>query len=126
MLLKNIILRNSDSFESSIIDWANSNGIDVQIFDGNKELSEIAEAVILFHQDYNISKENKSIKELFSDNGKFSHSIDVNGTLMASVSSFVFWLENHKPSSILIIGDDKLVDNKKFNTYLSQLSERLK
>ena len=125
MLLKNIILRNTDSFESTIQNWAGSNNIGVEIFDGNKELSEIADAVVLFHEDYNISKENASIKDLFSNNAKFSHSIDVNGTLMASVSSFVFWLENHKPNTVLVIGDDKLVENKKFDTYLGQLSSRI-
>lgn len=125
MLLKNIILRNTDNFESSIQKWADANEVGNEVFDGNNELSEIADAVVLFHEDYNISKENASIKDLFSNNAKFSHSIDVNGTLMASVSSFVFWLENHKPNSVLIIGDDKLVENKKFNTYLEQLSSRL-
>ena len=125
MLLKNIILRNNDTFESSIQKWAGLNEIKQTVFDGNKELTEIADAVVLFHEDYNISKENSSIKDLFASNSKFSHSIDVNGTLMASVSSFVFWLENHKPNSLLIIGDGKLVDNKKFQTYLERLGDRL-
>lgn len=126
MLLKNIILRKSDDFEMSIKKWAGSNKIRHEIFNGSKELYELADAIVLFHEDYNISKENKVIKELFSNNSKFSHSIDVNGTLMASVSSFIFWLENHKPKSVLIIGADKLITNKKFNTYLEQLAERIK
>ncbi len=126
MLLKSIILRKTDEFETAIQNWANSNDIKQEIFDGSQELYELADAIVLFHEDYNISKENASIKDLFSNNGKFSHSIDVNGTLMASVSSFVFWLENHKPKSVLIIGDDKLITNKKFNTYLERLGERIK
>ncbi|MDX1348609.1 MAG: hypothetical protein R3279_00100 [Putridiphycobacter sp.] len=126
MLLKNIILRKGEGFETSIQKWADLNNISHEIFDGSQELYELADAIVLFHEDYNISKENAAIKDLFSNNGKFSHSIDVNGTLMASVSSFVFWLENHKPKSVLIIGDNKLVENKKFNTYLERLSERIK
>ena len=126
MLLKSIILRKTDEFETAIQNWANSNDIKQEIFDGSQELYELADAIVLFHEDYNISKENASIKDLFSNNGKFSHSIDVNGTLMASVSSFVFWLENHKPKSVLSIGDDKLITNKKFNTYLERLGERIK
>ncbi|MFD1553144.1 hypothetical protein DNU06_12500 [Putridiphycobacter roseus] len=126
MLLKSIILRKTDEFEAAIQDWSDSNEIKHEIFDGSQELYELADAIVLFHEDYNISKENASIKDLFSNNGKFSHSIDVNGTLMASVSSFVFWLENHKPKSVLIIGDDKLITNKKFSTYLERLSERIK
>ncbi|MFK8043934.1 MAG: hypothetical protein AB8B72_00460 [Crocinitomicaceae bacterium] len=126
MLLKNIILRKSEDFETAIQKWSDINGINHEVFDGSQELYELADAIVLFHEDYNISKENAAIKELFSDNAKFSHSIDVNGTLMASVSSFVFWLENHKPKSVLIIGDNKLTENKKFKTYLERLAERVK
>lgn len=125
MLLKNIILRKAETFETSIQEWADLSGISHEIFDGSKEIYELADAIVLFHEDYNISKDNASLKDLFSANGKFSHSIDVNGTLMASVSSFVFWLENHKPKSVLIIGDDKLTDNKKFKTYLERLAKRV-
>jgi hypothetical protein len=81
--------------------------------------------VVLFHEDHNISKENDGVRELFLNTSKFAHSIDVNGTLMASVSSFVFWLENHKPKSLLFIGDDKLIKNEKFNKYLDQLIKRI-
>lgn len=126
MLLKNIILRKGEQFETAIQSWADANGISQEVFDGSKELYELADAIVLFHEDYNISRENAAIKELFSNNGKFSHSIDVNGTLMASVSSFVFWLENHKPKSVLIIGDNKLIENKKFDTYLERLAPRVK
>ena len=126
MLLKNIILRKTDSFENAIQDWAELNKINHEIFDGSQELYELADAIVLFHEDYTISKDAASLKDLFSNNGKFSHSIDVNGTLMASVSSFVFWLENHKPKSVLIIGSDKLIENKKFKTYLERLGERIK
>lgn len=126
MLLKNIILRKSEDFEASIQKWCDINNIAHVIFDGSQELYELADAIVLFHEDYNISKENTAIKDLFSNNGKFSHSIDVNGTLMASVSSFVFWLENHKPKTVLIIGDNKLIENKKFDTYLDRLGARLK
>lgn len=125
MLLKNIILRKAEDFETSIQKWADLHNISHEIFDGSQELYELADAIVLFHEDYNIAKDNAAIKDLFANNGKFSHSIDVNGTLMASVSSFVFWLENHKPKSVLIIGDNKLIENKKFDTYLERLGKRL-
>lgn len=125
MLLKEIIVRKQESFEQSIQDWADSGSIAVNVFDGSISLTDAADAVVLFHEDYNISKENKGVKELFLNDSKFSHTIDVNGTLMASVSSFVFWLENHKPKKLLFIGDDKLLNNEKFKKYLEQLIKRL-
>jgi len=125
MLIKNIIVRRDDVFEKAIITWAESNGITTSIFDGSESLSDVADAVILFHEDYNISKENEGIKELFADNSKFAHSIDINGTLMASVSSFIFWLENHKPKTLIFIGDHNLPKNEKFSKYLDLLAKRL-
>jgi len=125
MLIKEIIVRKQDAFEQSIQTWAEIKTIPFTVFDGKDSLPETADAVVLFHENYSISKENESIKELFSENNKFSHSIDVNGTMMASVSSFVFWLENHKPKNVLFIGEDSLTKNEKFITYLEQLAIRL-
>ena len=125
MLLKQILLRKEELFEQSIQDWAGNGSIPVNIFDGSNSLTEEADAVVLFHEDYNISKENESVKELFLNDSKFAHTIDINGTLMAAVSSFVFWLENHKPKKVLVIGDDKLQNNEKFKKYLDQLIKRL-
>lgn len=125
MLIKEILVRREDVFEKSIKDWSTKTGIVTTVFDGRESLTDSVDAVILFHEDYNISKENEGVKELFSQDGKFSHSIDVNGTLMASVSSFVFWLENHKPKKLLFIGDSKLTENEKFTKYLTQLGKRL-
>lgn len=125
MLLKEILVRKEESFEQSIQDWAGSGSIAVDVFDGSESLTDVADAVVLFHEDYNISKENESVKDIFLNDSKFAHTIDINGTLMASVSSFVFWLENHKPKKLLFIGDNKLPNNEKFKKYLDQLIKRL-
>ena len=115
MLIKEILVRRQDSFEQSIQKWADSNAITNTVFDGSESLTDCADSVVLFHEDYNISKENEGVKDLFLNGSKFAHTIDINGTLIASVSSFVFWLENHKPKTVLFIGDNKLTNNEKFN-----------
>jgi len=125
MLIKEIIVRKQDAFEKSIQTWAESKAITFTLFDGKDSLTEVADAVVLFHENYTISKENKSVNELFEENGKFSHSVDVNGTLIAAVSSFVFWLENHKPKNVLFIGDNNIIKNEKFITCLEKLADRI-
>jgi len=125
MLIKEVVVRRQESFENAIQKWAEQKAITYTVFDGNLSLTETADAVVLFHEDYNISKENEGVKDLFLNNGKFAHSIDINGTLNASVSSFVFWLENHKPKSLIFIGDDNLPKNEKFVKYLELLSDRI-
>jgi hypothetical protein len=125
MLIKEIIVRKQDAFEKSIQTWAEDKTITFTTFDGKESLTDVADAVVLFHENYTISKENEVTKDLFAENGKFSHSIDVNGTLIAAVSSFVFWLENHKPKNVLFIGDDNIIKNEKFITYLERLADRI-
>jgi len=125
MLIKEIIVRKQDAFEQSIQTWAEGKTIKFTPFDGKDSLTEVVDAVVLFHENYTISKENKVVKDLFEENGKFSHSVDINGTLIAAISSFVFWLENHKPKNVLFIGDDNIIKNEKFITYLEKLADRL-
>lgn len=125
MLIKEIIVRKQDAFEQNIQNWAEGKAITFTVFDGKDSLTEVADAVVLFHENYTISKENKAVIDLFEENGKFSHSIDVNGTLVAAISSFVFWLENHKPKNVLFVGDDNIIKNEKFITYLEKLADRI-
>jgi hypothetical protein len=125
MLLKEVVLRREDAFDQTVINWANNSNINIKQYDGSLSLYETADAVVLFHEDYSISKENEGIVDLFNDNGKFTRQVDINGTLIASVSSFIFWLENHKPNNLLFVGDDKLAKNEKFLKFLDQVASRL-
>ncbi|MGV6860293.1 MAG: hypothetical protein ACWA41_00885 [Putridiphycobacter sp.] len=125
MLLKEVVLRREEEFDKAIINWAGQNKIGIKQFDGSISLQDSADAVVLFHEDYNISKENEGVVELFNNNGKFTRQVDVNGTLVASVSSFIFWLENHRPKNLLFVGNNKLAQNEKFNKFLSQVSQKI-
>jgi membrane protease subunit (stomatin/prohibitin family) len=125
MLLKEVVLRRQDAFDQTVTSWANNNNLDIKQYDGSVSLYESADAVVVYHEDYTISKENEGIVDLFNDNGKFTRQVDINGTLIASVSSFIFWLENHKPNNLLFVGDDKLAKNEKFLKFLDQVASRL-
>ncbi|HIP37657.1 MAG TPA: hypothetical protein EYG85_12470 [Crocinitomix sp.] len=125
MLIKEIVLRREDAFDKVIVDWANKNGIAIKQYDGSESLYDFADAVILFHEDYSISKENEGIIDLFNTNVKYTRQVDINGTLIASVSSFIFWLENHNTKNLLFIGEDSLTKNEKFINFLEQVGNRL-
>lgn len=126
MLLKEIKLRHNEPFEQAIEAWANQNNITATYIDKSEELYDSAEALIIFHEEHNISKDVESIEELFEKNNKFTRSIDINGTMTASLSAIIFWLENNKPQDVLMIGDEKLLKNERFEQFLNQLSGRLK
>lgn len=125
MLLKEVVLRREDEFDQIVSNWALKNNISTKQYDGSLSLYDFAEAVVLFHEDYNISKENEGVLALFNENGQFTRQVDINGTLIASVSSFIFWLENHHPKNLLFIGDESLAKNEKFLKFLNQIADRL-
>ena len=125
MLLKKIILRNKEKFGETIISWSNKQQIEVEVFDGKINLLDLVESMVILHEDHNISKENKDLRELLKKKNKPTHLVDINGTINASVTSLKFWLENNSPQNVLIVGDNKLVQSNRFSDYFAKLSENL-
>jgi len=125
MLLKKIILRNSEPFESAIADWCNKNNVVVEIFDGKESLYDIVSALVIMHSDHNISRENKDLRDAMDKHHKPTQEIDINGTMNASISSLRFWIENNNPEAILMVGDPKLIENSRFEEYFKNLEVHL-
>ena len=123
MLLKNILLRAQNPFEKVIEDWAKSKSVHVAYFDGKESLFDVTDAVVILHEDHNISRELNDLRSQLERLYKPTHQVDINGTINASVNSLRFWLENNRPSNLLIVGADKLVENERFKTYLEKLGE---
>lgn len=125
MLIKKIILRNDDPFESVVDAWAKKHKIEVFIFDGKESLFDLVESLVIIHADHNISRENKDLREQMEKHHKSAREIDINGTMTASISSLKFWLENNAPSNVLIVGDDKLTETTRLEDYLTALAVQL-
>ena len=125
MLIKKIILRNNDPFESVVDAWAKKLGIEVFIFDGKESLFDLIESLVVIHADHNISRENKELREQTEKHHKPAREIDINGTMTASISSLRFWLENNSPANVLIVGEDKLAETTRLDDYLKALGEQL-
>ncbi|MCH2232722.1 MAG: hypothetical protein MK078_00610 [Crocinitomicaceae bacterium] len=123
MLLKNVLLRAQNPFEKVIEDWAKTKSVHVSYFDGKESLFDITDAVVILHEDHNISRELNDLRSQLEKLYKPTHQIDINGTINASVNSLRFWLENNSPNNLLIVGSDKVVQNERLNTYLTKLSE---
>jgi len=123
MLLKKIVLRKEDEFAQAISGWANDQKIDVEIFDGKASLYDIIDSLVIIQEDHNVPKELRELEDAVERIHKPTHSIDVNGTMNASVASLRFWLENNKPQSVLFVGEEKLTQSTRFNQYLEKLAE---
>ena len=123
MLLKKIVLRKDDDFAQAISAWANGRNIDVELFDGKASLYDIIDSLVILQEDHNVSKEIRELEDAVEKIHKPTHSIDVNGTMNASVASLRFWLENNKPQSVLFVGEGKLPQSTRFTQYLDKLAE---
>ncbi|MBK7127766.1 MAG: hypothetical protein IPM74_15000 [Crocinitomicaceae bacterium] len=126
MLLKKIILRNQDAFENTLASWAEKQNIPVAFFDGKESLTDLVESLVILHEDYNISRENKELRELLESHHKSVHQVDINATMSASAGSLKFWLENNKPKNVLVTGDPSLIKNVRLTTFLDKLEQTLK
>lgn len=125
MLLKKIILRNRDKFELTVEEWCLKLKINVEIFDGKESLSDTVDALVIFHEDHNISKENKELRELLERSHKPAHQVDINATMNASMSSLKFWLENNKPFNVMLVGDEKIAKSTRLQDFLEKLAPYL-
>ena len=125
MLLKKIFLRNKDKFELVVEDWSNRMKIQVEVFDGKESLTDTVDSLVILHEDHNISKENKELRELLERRHKPTHQVDINATINASITQLRFWLENNKPNNVLFVGDDKLLKSTRLNDYFDKLSNSL-
>lgn len=125
MLLKKIILRNSEGFQAEILNWAKFRQIECEVFDGKQSLFELIDSLLVIHEDHNISKDNRSLMDQVKATAKPTHNVDVNATMTAATSSAKFWLENNKPSNVLIIGDDSVTKNPRLKEYLAKLGDLL-
>ncbi|MCG8576783.1 MAG: hypothetical protein MI810_18025 [Flavobacteriales bacterium] len=125
MLLKKIILRNSEGFHAEMINWAGVQQIESEVFDGKDSLFDLIESLLVVHEDHNISKENRNMLDQVRGLGKPAHLVDINATLTATCASVKFWLENNKPNNVLIIGNDKLTQNSRLEEYLAKQAQVL-
>jgi len=125
MILKKILLRNAEGFDSIVFSWATQNRIDVEIFDGKLNLFDIVDGLVILHTDHNILREHHDLREAFIKKGKESHQVDINGTLGAAADSLKFWLENNRPKAILIVGSDQLAASPRLRNYFDQFAKRI-
>ena len=121
MILKKIVLRSNDGFSQAIEAWAKNKGITIEYFDGKESLFDTVDSLVILHEDHNISKDVKELRDALEKLHKSTHQIDINATMNASVASLRFWIENNKPKSVLFVGNENLTKSQRFTDYLEKL-----
>ncbi|MCC5923200.1 MAG: hypothetical protein JJT77_05410 [Crocinitomicaceae bacterium] len=124
MSFEKIILIGKSAFNSRMEQWASyvKNEVEyVNSKDKDPNLFDLADAVIIFHENHNISKDDEEIFADFVSQNKTGHKIDINGTFSATKSNFIMWLERNKPKTLLILGEESVAKNQRFEKFLNDL-----
>lgn len=124
MKIEKFYFLENNEFSKAIQYWAEKKQIETLVIDSKKgDLSEIVDAVALFHENHNFSKDAEETHSFIVNNNRPGHKVDINGTLAATASNFAMWLERNSPKNLLIIGSDGLSKNENLSRFLSSLEK---
>lgn len=124
MIIKTIYVIQENQFGNSILEWTNDKRIEgIPVEQKNVDLTETVDAVVVFHENHNFSKEDEETHSYLTDNNKPGYKVDINGTLAATNSNFNMWLERNRPKSLLILGQPEVIKNPNFDRFLSSLDQ---
>jgi len=124
MKVDKFYLQTHTNFGKSITEWANELNVEVLTFH-ERDLEDIGtiDGLVIFTENQTIEKDISEIRAAFDLKQKPIQKIDINGTLVAGVSNFTFWLERNNCKNILCIGSDNLLKNTNLERLLTSLKK---
>lgn len=122
MKIEHIYLSGQNGFTDVLNSWAEGRGMTVNFIDLKEDiLLAKVDAVVVFHENHNLQKEDEDVHGLLVKNNKPGHKIDINGTLAATKSNFAMWIERNKPNSLLVLGANEIIKNPNLQRFLDKL-----
>lgn len=122
MTIKSIYVVEGTDFGKSITQWVEDTSIEaIPIEQKNNELLDVIDAVVIFHENHNFSKEDEETHAFLVENNKPGYKVDINGTLAATNSNFTMWLERNKPNSLFILGQSAITKNPNLKRFLESM-----
>jgi hypothetical protein len=120
MKVEKFYLPTHTKFGKSISEWAQASSIEIIDFhERNLDDISMIDGLVIFTENQSVEKEASEARTSFDQKQKPIHKIDINGTLVAAVSNFTFWIERNNCKSILCIGADQLINNPNLERFLS-------
>jgi hypothetical protein len=120
MKVEALYIIKNNGFGEAISEWAEGKQIDViPTKQKNNDLSVLVDAVVIFHENHNFSKEDGLTHNSLLNKNIAIHKVDINGTLAATNSNFNLWLERNQPKKLLIIGEKGIAQNMNLSKFLA-------
>tara|TARA_B100000508_G_scaffold137355_1_gene131599 strand:- start:118548 stop:118922 length:375 start_codon:yes stop_codon:yes gene_type:complete len=124
MTIRTVYVIEDNKFGKSITEWTEGKRIEaVPVDQKNNDLVDDVDAIVVFHENHNFSKEDEETHEYLTENNKPGYKVDINGTLAATNSNFTMWLERNRPKSLLILGQDDVAKNPNFKRFLESIGK---
>jgi hypothetical protein len=121
MTLDKIYLRKDKKFAKHMMSWAEKKSDEI-VFIADKSINiDHIDALLIINENQQYSKEIFEIKLAFDNKQKSTLKLDINGTLMATVSNLGLWFERVQCKTLLILGSEDLVKNENLNRLLNSI-----
>jgi len=121
MNLNKIYTLGDSPFSQRIGDWCRHHNIQFHAYERDERVNSEVDGLVIFHEDHNLDAMEMDLRKEFEKKLKPIHKIDVNGTKQVSVSHFVLWLERNHCQDILMVGNEKLINNANFEALLLKM-----
>lgn len=120
MKVEKFYLQTHTKFGKVLAEWTESQSVEnVEFHERNLDDISMIDGLVIFTENQSVEKEANEARSAFDAKQKPIHKIDINGTLVAAVSNFTFWIERNNCKTILMIGSDQLVKNPNLERFLS-------
>lgn len=117
-----IYIKETSEFGKFISDWALEQNIQVEsISHRTNHDQEKIKGVVLFHDNHNFTKEDIEWFDHLTHSNIPGHRVDIDGTVPATRSNFLMWLENNHPESLLFLGDQKVMEHQNLRKFIAEL-----
>jgi len=120
MKVEKFYLQTHTKFGKVLNEWTENQSVEsTEFHERNLDDISMIDGLVIFTENQSVEKEANEARSAFDAKQKPIHKIDINGTLVAAVSNFTFWIDRNNCKTILMIGADQLVKNSNLERFLT-------
>lgn len=122
MKVEKFYLQTHTKFGKVLTEWTENQSVEsIEFHERNLDDISMIDGLVIFTENQSVEKEANEARSAFDAKQKPIHKIDINGTLVAAVSNFTFWIDRNNCKTILMIGADQLVKNPNLERFLTNV-----
>ena len=126
MIAKTFLFVEKTAFSDCVSNWCAELGFGFEFIDAKNQYIENVDGLIMFHNNHDFTKVAEDLKAHFDQNNIPVHKVDINGTIVATSSNFILWLERNQVNRVIITGDANLSTNPNLVRFFESLARAAK